>query len=152
MKTWISSVAGVHIFLCFLFQGVAGPPTFLTPREPEVSERGPHHRIWKTVVPKLTSYGKTYYQTNEVIELQTGLHRLTPEGWIETTPRIRVNGKRRLRTGATPHANVHTRIYYENVLKELKAARRLGGKPTVEMQLEDIGGRLKLGIFPYSVK
>jgi RHS repeat-associated protein len=96
MKAWIClDIPWARLFvivLCSVSLSEAGPPVFLPARDAEIAERGPHHRTWQTVVPKLTSYGKVYYQTNEVIELQTGLHRLTAEGWVESTPRIEVVG------------------------------------------------------------
>src|SRR4051812_38037527 len=49
--------------------------------------RSPHSRTWETVRVSETEDGPLLV-TNRFEELQTGLHRWTEQGWVETDPRI----------------------------------------------------------------
>lgn len=47
---------------------------------------------------------------------------------------------------AATHSRVHTKVYYQKLARELQNARALGGQRAVLLKLEEIGGRLKLGV------
>src|SRR5262245_9222168 len=66
-----------------------GAPLKAALPEPTITEKGPHHRTWGTVREVQTARG-IRSQTNSYVELQTGLHRWTDQGWVETDPRIEI--------------------------------------------------------------
>src|SRR5258705_1299788 len=49
--------------------------------------RAPHHRTLRTARQIETARGPRL-QTNEVVELQGGMHRWTDQGWVPTDPKI----------------------------------------------------------------
>jgi len=71
--------------MVFLFASTA----FAGAAAPVIAERGPHHRTWANVREIQTPRGVTL-ETNTYVELQTGLHRWTDQGWVETDPRIEI--------------------------------------------------------------
>jgi hypothetical protein len=73
--------------------------------------RGPHHRVFQTVKEIQTSRGPRL-ETNEVVELQGGMHRWTENGWVTTDPKVEVFGDnavvRNLSYGAIVAGNLAT--------------------------------------------
>jgi hypothetical protein len=56
---------------------------------------GPHQRTWQTVRQIDTGHGLVP-QTNQYLEIQTGLNHSTANGWVETSPRIDLSDGLRL--------------------------------------------------------
>ena len=53
----------------------------------QIIEKGPHHRVLQATRQIQTPRGLRT-ETNQIVELQGGLHRWTDQGWVETHPRI----------------------------------------------------------------
>jgi hypothetical protein len=51
---------------------------------PTVVERGPHHRIWQWTTVEQWPGGQRIERTHRVVELATGLHYWTGDGWAES--------------------------------------------------------------------
>jgi len=79
--------------------------------ELQIVEKGPHHRVFETVKEVQTA-GRVRLETNQVIELQGGLHRWTDQGWVTTDPKAEVFGDhavvRNLAYGAIIAGNLAT--------------------------------------------
>ena len=78
----------IHFSAILLAAFVAPQAKAALPQPMEV-ERGPHHRTWATV-SEIQSPRGVIKRTNSYVELQTGLHRWTDQGWVETDPRIEI--------------------------------------------------------------
>ncbi|HMJ66378.1 MAG TPA: hypothetical protein VK615_13610 [Candidatus Binatia bacterium] len=56
-----------------------------------ITDRGPHHRVHENV-REIQTPGGARFQTNQIIELQGGMHRWTEQGWVTTDPKIEIFG------------------------------------------------------------
>src|SRR5687767_9548947 len=65
-------------------------PIPLPSREPAIVERGPHHRVWHTVVEHKGPDGKTILFTNSYTELGTLLHYEEDGQFLETRELIEI--------------------------------------------------------------
>lgn len=74
-----------HAVLLCLCLGAA---TFL--HSQTITDRGPHHRTLQIAKEVRSVDGRVRMETNSIIELQGGMHRLTEQGWVETKPHIEV--------------------------------------------------------------
>lgn len=79
----------IHFSAILLAAFVAPQAKAALPEATEV-ERGPHHRLWQRSIDIAGPSGKTRKQYSSFVELQTGLHRWTDQGWAVTDPRIEI--------------------------------------------------------------
>jgi len=85
---------------------------FTVPAEvARITDKGVNHRVLENVREIQTPRG-VRFQTNQIIELQGGMHRWTEQGWVETNPKIEVFGNeavvRNLSYGAIFAGNLAT--------------------------------------------
>jgi len=77
---------------------------------PTVVERGPHHRIWQWTTLEQWPGGQQIERTNRVVELATGLHYWTGDGWAESRELIEPFPQ-----GAVARSGPHRAIFAANL-------------------------------------
>ena len=77
---------------------------------PQIAERGLNHRVWRNVVEMKDGTDQTRLRTSEVIELASGMHRFSEQGWVETSDLIELtqNG------GAVANRSAHSAAFAAN--------------------------------------
>ncbi len=80
-----------------------------------VVERGPHHRVWESVMSELGPSGETLWSTNSYVELQTGACYQENGQWVDANDEIEIHPD-----GAIAQHTQHKVIFAPN-LKTLGA-------------------------------
>ena len=84
--TGISSARSLALLLTFVpLLGAEAEPS-----APTIIERGFHHRTWHRTIEIPGPDGRVRQASSSFVELQTGLHRWTDQGWVEADPRIEI--------------------------------------------------------------
>ena len=79
------------ITLIFSALTLHGQITTLLSRSPHVVvERGPHHRVWQSVMSELGPLGETMWSTNSYVELQTGACYQENGQWVDASDEIEI--------------------------------------------------------------
>jgi hypothetical protein len=55
-----------------------------------VTELGPNHQIWQSVIPQTNVSGDITYQTNSFTEMATGMHHLVNGQWVDSSEAIQI--------------------------------------------------------------
>lgn len=77
---------------------------------PRIVERGPHHRVVRTVTRRVTPFGREYFVTNAYTELRTGMHYSDNGEWKESSSAIEV-----FPGGAIARGGAHQVIWSPNL-------------------------------------
>ncbi|HEY6186023.1 MAG TPA: hypothetical protein VIW67_27515, partial [Terriglobales bacterium] len=85
-------------------------PTAAAPIEPAIAERGPHHRVWRTVTSSFTQAGREIYRTNSYTELATGMHYFKDGTWQNSKEEIEL-----FEGGAVARQGQHSVIFLPNI-------------------------------------
>jgi hypothetical protein len=55
-----------------------------------VTELGPNHQVWQSVVAQINDSGDITYQTNSFMEIATGMHHLVNGQWVDSSEAIQI--------------------------------------------------------------